>query len=58
MTNRLFEKGREGFLDGTCDWDTHTFRVALVDTGTIDKRLFCRADVHAGGVCAAAAFVG
>jgi len=36
MANSLFEKGREGFLDGTLDWDTQTFSAALVDTGTAD----------------------
>lgn len=36
MANRLFEKGREGFLDGTLDWDTNTFRAALLDFGTAD----------------------
>ena len=36
MGNALFEKGREGFLDGTCDWDTNTIKVALIDTGTAD----------------------
>jgi hypothetical protein len=29
--NSLFEKGREGFLDGSLDWDTQTFKVALLD---------------------------
>lgn len=29
--NTLFEKGREGFLDGTIDWDTNTIKCALVD---------------------------
>jgi hypothetical protein len=29
--NSLFEKGREGFLDGTLDWDTNTFKIALLD---------------------------
>jgi hypothetical protein len=33
---RLFEKGREGFLDGTIDWDTNTMKVALLDLGTAD----------------------
>lgn len=32
----LFEKGREGFLDGTLDWDTNTFKTILLDTGTAD----------------------
>jgi len=34
--NRLFEKGREGFLDGTLDWDTQTFSAALLDLATTD----------------------
>jgi len=36
MVNRLFEKGREGFLDGTLDWDTQTFSAALMDLNTAD----------------------
>jgi len=32
----LFEKGREGFLDGTLDWDTQTFSAALLDLNTTD----------------------
>ena len=36
MGNALFEKGREGFLDGTLDWDTNTFKAALLDVGTAD----------------------
>lgn len=34
--NGLFEKGREGFLDGTLDWDTQTFSAALMDLNTAD----------------------
>lgn len=34
MSNLLFEKGREGFLDGTLDWDTNTFKAALLDLDT------------------------
>jgi len=30
MTNQLFNPGREGFLDGTIDWDTNDMRVMLV----------------------------
>lgn len=30
------EKGREGFLDGTLDWDTNTFKAALLDLDTTD----------------------
>lgn len=36
MPNALFEKGREGFLDGSIDWDTHTIKAALLDLGTPD----------------------
>lgn len=36
MANALFEKGREGFLDGSIDWDTDTIKVGLVDLGTAD----------------------
>lgn len=32
MANALFDKGREGFLDGTIDWDTNNIKVVLVDT--------------------------
>lgn len=34
--NAIFEKGREGFLDGTLDWDTNTFKAALLDLNTAD----------------------
>jgi predicted RNA methylase len=30
MSNSLFDSGREGFLDGTIDWDTAVIKVALV----------------------------
>jgi hypothetical protein len=30
MANALYDKGREGFLDGSIDWDTHTIKVSLV----------------------------
>lgn len=36
MVNALFEKGREGFLDGTLDWDTQSFSAALLDLNTAD----------------------
>lgn len=32
MANSLYAKGREGFLDGSIDWDTNTIKVVLVDT--------------------------
>lgn len=30
MANALYDKGREGFLDGTIDWDSGDIRVCLV----------------------------
>lgn len=30
MANFLYDKGREGFLDGSIDWDTDTIKVSLV----------------------------
>ena len=30
--NALYDKGREGFLDGSIDWDTATIKVDLVDS--------------------------
>lgn len=30
MANALYDKGREGFLDGSIDWDTDDVRVILV----------------------------
>jgi hypothetical protein len=30
MANALFDPGREGFLDGTIDFDTAVFKIALV----------------------------
>jgi len=31
MTNALYDKGREGFLDGSIDWDTDDIRAILID---------------------------
>ena len=31
MANALYDKGREGFLDGSIDWDTDNIAVDLVD---------------------------
>lgn len=38
MANALYDKGREGFLDGSIDWDTNSIKVVLVDEAddTID----------------------
>lgn len=29
MSNRIFEKGRQGFADGSLDWDTNSFKAVL-----------------------------
>lgn len=39
MANALYDKGRQGFLDGSIDWDTDTIKVVLVDTGTYTVNL-------------------
>lgn len=31
MANALFDSGREGFLDGSIDWDTDAIKLILVD---------------------------
>jgi len=36
MANSLFEFGREGFLDGSLDWDTQNFKAALLDLSTAE----------------------
>jgi hypothetical protein len=36
MSNSLFEFGREGFLDGSLDWDTQNFKAALLDLNTAE----------------------
>lgn len=38
MANALYDKGREGFLDGSIDWDTNTIKLVFVDEAddTID----------------------
>lgn len=32
MANQLYNRGREGFADGTIDWDTNLIRAVLVRT--------------------------
>ena len=39
MANALYDKGREGFLDGSIDWDTDNIKVVLVDTATYSVNL-------------------
>lgn len=38
MANALYDKGREGFLDGSIDWDTNDTRLIFIDEAddTID----------------------
>lgn len=36
MANALFDKGREGFLDGSIDWDTNTIKLILGDAADDD----------------------
>jgi len=36
MANALFDKGREGFLDGSIDWDTDTIKECLVRGYTVN----------------------
>ncbi|HUU63137.1 MAG TPA: hypothetical protein VMX96_04360 [Dehalococcoidia bacterium] len=38
MANMLYEKARQGFLDGSIDWDTDDIRAILIDTAdyTVD----------------------
>ena len=38
MANALYDKGREGFLDGSIDWDTNNIKFVFVDEAddTID----------------------
>lgn len=31
MANALYDKGRQGFLDGSIDWDTDTIKCCLID---------------------------
>lgn len=39
MVNALAEKGREGFLDGSIDYDTDTIKVALLDLSVADTAI-------------------
>lgn len=54
MANALFDAGREGFLDGTIDWDTAVIKVALVRGYTFSAAHKFVSDVTAAsGVLAA-----
>lgn len=39
MANALYDFGRQGFLEGTIDWDTDNIKVVLVDTGAYTANL-------------------
>lgn len=39
MANALYDKGREGFLDGSINWLTDSIKVMLVDTGAYTVNL-------------------
>jgi hypothetical protein len=39
MANALYDFGRQGFLDGSIDWDTDNIKVLLVDTGAYTVNL-------------------
>jgi hypothetical protein len=51
MANALYDKGREGFLDGSIDWDTDDIRVILIDT---DEYTFSAAHQFLSSVAAGA----
>lgn len=54
MANALFDPGREGFLDGTIDWDTAVIKAALVRGYTFSAAHKFVSDVTgASGVLAA-----
>lgn len=39
MANALYDKARQGFLDGSIDWDTNTIKVFLVDAASYTPNL-------------------
>jgi len=42
MATALYGKGREGFLDGSIDWDTNTIKAVLIDAADYTVSI----DVH------------
>lgn len=62
MASALYDKGREGFLDGSIDWDTDDIRVILVDTAdyAVDLALHDNLDdvAAAGRVAVSGALTG
>lgn len=58
MANALYDKGREGFLDGTINWATGNIKAVLVDTGLYTANLAGNAhlsDIPAGARVATSA---
>jgi hypothetical protein len=52
MANALYDLGREGFLDGSIDWDTDNIILLLADSGVYTPNLATDkfiSDVTAGG---------
>lgn len=39
MSNALYDRGRDAFLNGSINWGSDTIKVALVDTGTYTVNL-------------------
>lgn len=39
MANALYDLGREGFLDGSIDWDTNNQKASLLDSGVYTPTL-------------------
>lgn len=39
MASALYDKGRQGFLEGSIDWDTDNIKCCLVDTGVYTVNL-------------------
>lgn len=61
MANALYDKGREGFLDGSIDWDTDDIRIILVDAADYTVNLATDDfldDVAAGGRVAVSGALG
>jgi hypothetical protein len=41
MANALYDRGRESFLRGELAWQTHEFRVILIDAAGTSDRNWC-----------------
>ena len=58
MANALYDKGRQGFLEGSIDWDTDTIKVVLIDTADYTVNLATHqylSDIPAAAVVATSA---